>query len=136
MSQYSEEIQKRRTFAIISHPDAGKTTLTEKLLRYGGAVHTAGSVKARKSARHATSDWMSMEQERGISISTSVMHFVWAGCEMNLLDTPGHNNKVIGCITADTLPTHNYVCNKAVVCMTPTNHKMSANRVRLKYDIS
>lgn len=92
MSQYSEEIQKRRTFAIISHPDAGKTTLTEKLLLYGGAVHTAGSVKARKSARHATSDWISMEQERGISISTSVMHFVWAGCEMNLLDTPGHND--------------------------------------------
>ena len=92
MSQYTEEIQKRRTFAIISHPDAGKTTLTEKLLLYGGAVHEAGSVKARKSARHATSDWMAMEQERGISISTSVMHFEWAGCEMNLLDTPGHND--------------------------------------------
>lgn len=92
MPQYTEEIHKRRTFAIISHPDAGKTTLTEKLLLYGGAVHTAGSVKARKSARHATSDWMAMEQERGISISTSVMHFEWAGCEMNLLDTPGHND--------------------------------------------
>lgn len=92
MTKYTEEIQKRRTFAIISHPDAGKTTLTEKLLLYGGAVHTAGSVKARKSARHATSDWMAMEQERGISISTSVMHFEWAGCEMNLLDTPGHND--------------------------------------------
>ncbi|MBQ8037711.1 MAG: GTP-binding protein, partial [Proteobacteria bacterium] len=92
MSSYTEEIQKRRTFAIISHPDAGKTTLTEKLLLYGGAVHTAGSVKARKSDRHATSDWMAMEQERGISISTSVMRFEWAGCEMNLLDTPGHND--------------------------------------------
>ena len=92
MPQYTAEIRKRRTFAIISHPDAGKTTLTEKLLLYGGAVHTAGSVKARKSDRHATSDWMAMEQERGISISTSVMRFEWAGCEMNLLDTPGHND--------------------------------------------
>ncbi|MBQ9817732.1 MAG: peptide chain release factor 3 [Proteobacteria bacterium] len=92
MTAYSEEIYKRRTFAIISHPDAGKTTLTEKLLLYGGAVHTAGSVKARKSDRHATSDWMAMEQERGISISTSVMRFEWSGCEMNLLDTPGHND--------------------------------------------
>lgn len=92
MANLAEEIQKRRTFAIISHPDAGKTTLTEKLLLYGGAIHTAGSVKARRSTRMATSDWMSMEQERGISISTSVMHFEWAGCEMNLLDTPGHND--------------------------------------------
>ena len=74
MSQYTEEIQKRRTFAIISHPDAGKTTLTEKLLLYGGAVHEAGSVKARKSARHATSDWMAMEQERVNSITPSLMH--------------------------------------------------------------
>ena len=92
MTAYSEEIYKRRTFAIISHPDAGKTTLTEKLLLYGGAIHTAGSVKARRSAKMATSDWMAMEQERGISISTSVMHVEWAGCEMNLLDTPGHND--------------------------------------------
>ncbi|MCL2325988.1 MAG: peptide chain release factor 3 [Proteobacteria bacterium] len=92
MSLYLEAIRRRRTFAIISHPDAGKTTLTEKLLLYGGAVHTAGSVKARRSARHATSDWMAMEQERGISISTSVMRFEWDGCEMNLLDTPGHND--------------------------------------------
>ena len=90
--KHTEAISRRRTFAIISHPDAGKTTLTEKLLLYGGAVHTAGSVKARRSDRHATSDWMAMEQERGISISTSVMHFEWAGCEMNLLDTPGHND--------------------------------------------
>ena len=89
MPQYTDEIRKRRTFAIISHPDAGKTTLTEKLLLYGGAVHTAGSVKARKSDRHATSDWMAMEQERGISISTSVMRFEWAGCEMNLLRHAG-----------------------------------------------
>lgn len=92
MPQFTDAIQRRRTFAIISHPDAGKTTLTEKLLLYGGAVHTAGSVKARKSDRHATSDWMAMEQERGISISTSVMRFEWNGCEMNLLDTPGHND--------------------------------------------
>ena len=86
MPQYTEEIRKRRTFAIISHPDAGKTTLTEKLLLYGGAVHTAGSVKARKSDRHATSDWMAMEQERGISISTSVMRFEWAGLIILYLD--------------------------------------------------
>ncbi|MFA5623577.1 MAG: peptide chain release factor 3 [Bradymonadales bacterium] len=87
-----EEVQKRRTFAIISHPDAGKTTLTEKFLLYGGALHLAGSVKARKESRSATSDWMAMERERGISISTSVMRFDWAGCAMNLLDTPGHND--------------------------------------------
>ncbi len=93
MSQeFKREVTKRRTFAIISHPDAGKTTLTEKLLLYGGAVHLAGSVKAKKGGRQATSDWMSMEQERGISISTSVMRFTWQGCEMNLLDTPGHND--------------------------------------------
>lgn len=87
-----EEIERRRTFAIISHPDAGKTTLTEKLLLYGGAVHLAGSVKARRDSRATTSDWMAMERERGISISTSVMRFDWAGCAMNLLDTPGHND--------------------------------------------
>ncbi len=88
----NKEVARRRTFAIISHPDAGKTTLTEKLLLYGGAVHLAGSVKARKSSRHATSDWMAMERERGISISTSVMRFAWQDCLMNLLDTPGHND--------------------------------------------
>jgi len=86
------EIARRRTFAIISHPDAGKTTLTEKLLLYGGAIHLAGSVKSRKAARHATSDWMEVEKERGISITTSVMQFTYAGHHVNLLDTPGHND--------------------------------------------
>src|SRR5436189_3117800 len=82
----------RRTFAIISHPDAGKTTLTEKLLLYGGAVHLAGSVKQRRDARHATSDWMAIERERGISITTSVLQFPYRGYQLNLLDTPGHND--------------------------------------------
>lgn len=84
------EIERRRTFAIISHPDAGKTTLTEKLLLYGGAVHMAGAVKSRKASRHALSDWMEMEKERGISITSSVLQFEYEGCRMNLLDTPGH----------------------------------------------
>lgn len=84
------EIQSRRTFAIISHPDAGKTTLTEKLLLWGGVIQLAGTVKARKAAHHATSDWMAMEKERGISVTTSVMQFPYQGCIFNLLDTPGH----------------------------------------------
>jgi len=86
------EVARRRTFAIISHPDAGKTTLTEKLLLYGGAVHLAGSVKQRRAARHATSDWMAIERERGISITTSVLQFPYRGYQLNLLDTPGHND--------------------------------------------
>jgi len=86
------EIARRRTFAIISHPDAGKTTLTEKLLLYGGAIHLAGSVKARRARRHATSDWMKLEQERGISVSSSVLQFQWEGHNLNLLDTPGHED--------------------------------------------
>ncbi len=86
------EVQRRRTFAIISHPDAGKTTLTEKLLLYGGAVRLAGSVKQRRAERHATSDWMALEQERGISIATSVLQFPYRGFQLNLLDTPGHND--------------------------------------------
>jgi len=86
------EIARRRTFAIISHPDAGKTTLTEKLLLYGGAIHLAGSVKARRAQRHATSDWMQMEQERGISVTSSVLQFDYDGYRVNLLDTPGHQD--------------------------------------------
>jgi len=90
MSQLTEEIARRRTFAIISHPDAGKTTLTEKLLLFGGAIQMAGAVKAKKAARHATSDWMKLEQERGISVTSSVMQFKYQGRVVNLLDTPGH----------------------------------------------
>ena len=86
------EIARRRTFAIISHPDAGKTTLTEKLLLYGGAIHLAGSVKQRRRERATTSDWMAMERERGISISTSVLQFTYRDRHINLLDTPGHND--------------------------------------------
>ena len=85
----TEEIQKRRTFAIISHPDAGKTTLTEKLLLYGGAVQLAGSVTARKNQRATTSDWMELEKKRGISISSTVLQFDYDGYRLNLLDTPG-----------------------------------------------
>lgn len=87
-----EQIARRRTFAIISHPDAGKTTITEKLLLHGRAIQMAGSVKARKSDRHATSDWMQMEQQRGISVTTSVMQFNYADRTVNLLDTPGHED--------------------------------------------
>ena len=88
----TEEIQKRRTFAIISHPDAGKTTLTEKLLLYGGAVQLAGSVTARKNQRATTSDWMELEKKRGISISSTVLQFDYDGYRLNLLDTPGHKD--------------------------------------------
>ncbi len=88
----ANEIQKRRTFAIISHPDAGKTTLTEKLLLFGGAIQLAGTVKGRKSARHATSDWMELEKQRGISVTSSVMQFPYSGRVVNLLDTPGHED--------------------------------------------
>jgi peptide chain release factor 3 len=88
----SEEVEKRRTFAIISHPDAGKTTLTEKLLLYGGAIQLAGTVKGRKASRHATSDWMALEQERGISVTSSVMQFPYDDHVVNLLDTPGHED--------------------------------------------
>nr|WP_320056128.1 peptide chain release factor 3 [Desulfuromonas thiophila] len=89
---YQNEVDKRRTFGIISHPDAGKTTLTEKLLLFGGAIQLAGAVKARKANRHATSDWMAMEQERGISVTSSVMKFNYRDFEINLLDTPGHQD--------------------------------------------
>src|SRR5881227_3987208 len=86
------DVSRRRTFAIISHPDAGKTTLTEKLLLFGGAIQMAGAVKGRKAARHATSDWMRLEQQRGISVTSSVMQFPYRECIVNLLDTPGHED--------------------------------------------
>ena len=92
MSQLQKEVRKRRTFAIISHPDAGKTTLTEKLLLYGGAIQLAGTVKGRKASRHARSDWMALEQQRGISVTSSVMQFPYKGHVVNLLDTPGHED--------------------------------------------
>jgi peptide chain release factor 3 len=88
----AKEVARRRTFAIISHPDAGKTTLTEKLLLFGGAIQLAGTVKARRSSRHATSDWMEVEKQRGISVTSSVMQFEYAGHTINLLDTPGHED--------------------------------------------
>jgi peptide chain release factor 3 len=88
----ARDVARRRTFAIISHPDAGKTTLTEKLLLFGGAIQMAGTVKARKSSRHATSDWMEIEKQRGISVTSSVMQFAYAGHAINLLDTPGHED--------------------------------------------
>jgi peptide chain release factor 3 len=87
-----KEIEKRRTFAIISHPDAGKTTLTEKFLLYGGAINLAGSVKGKATARHAVSDWMEIEKERGISVTSSVLQFNYDGCCINILDTPGHQD--------------------------------------------
>lgn len=89
-TELEREIERRRTFAIISHPDAGKTTLTEKLLLYGGVLHLAGAVKAKRGRANAVSDWMEMERERGISITTSVMQFEYEGLQLNLLDTPGH----------------------------------------------
>ena len=92
MSQLTDEIQKRRTFAIISHPDAGKTTLTEKLLLFGGAIHVAGAVKSNKIKKTATSDWMEIEKQRGISVATSVMGFNYGNYKINILDTPGHQD--------------------------------------------
>jgi peptide chain release factor 3 len=90
--QLNLETGRRRTFAIISHPDAGKTTLTEKLLLFSGAIHIAGSVKARKATRHATSDWMEIEKQRGISVASSVMQMEYRDAIINLLDTPGHQD--------------------------------------------
>lgn len=92
LSPYLQEVAKRRTFAIISHPDAGKTTITEKVLLFGQAIQTAGTVKGRGSSQHAKSDWMEMEKQRGISITTSVMQFPYHDCLVNLLDTPGHED--------------------------------------------
>src|SRR5690606_6848633 len=87
-----QEVNRRRTFAIISHPDAGKTTLTEKLLLFAGAIQIAGSVKARKASRHAASDWMEIEKQRGISVASSVMQMEYRDSVINLLDTPGHQD--------------------------------------------
>lgn len=92
MSQLTDEINRRRTFAIISHPDAGKTTLTEKLLLFGGAIHIAGAVKSNKIKKTATSDWMEIEKQRGISVATSVMGFNYGDYKINILDTPGHQD--------------------------------------------
>ena len=92
MGTYADEINRRRTFAIISHPDAGKTTLTEKFLLYGGAINLAGSVKGKATARHAVSDWMQIEKERGISVTSSVLQFSYDGFCINILDTPGHQD--------------------------------------------
>jgi peptide chain release factor 3 len=91
-TELGQAVELRRNFAIISHPDAGKTTLTEKLLLYGGAIHEAGAVKARRAQRKATSDWMAMEQQRGISITSTVLQFAYQNCQINLLDTPGHQD--------------------------------------------
>src|ERR1700677_4914118 len=91
-SPFAAEVERRRTFAIISHPDAGKTTLTEKLLLFGGAIQLAGEVRAKANRRSTRSDWMSIERERGISVVTSVMTFEYSGCVFNLLDTPGHED--------------------------------------------
>ena len=104
MASLREEIESRRTFAIISHPDAGKTTLTEKLLLYGGAIQTAGSVKGKQSAKHAVSDWMDIEKQRGISVTSSVLQFNYQGKCINILDTPGHQD-----FSEDTYPDHQAV---------------------------
>ena len=92
MADIKTEVARRRTFAIISHPDAGKTTLTEKLLLYGGALQLAGSVTARKNQRSSASDWMELERKRGISVSSTVLQFDYEGHRINLLDTPGHKD--------------------------------------------
>ncbi len=88
----TEEMQKRRTFAIISHPDAGKTTLTETLLVFGNLIRSAGTVKGKKSGKFATSDWMEIEKQRGISVTSSVMNFPYKDLQINILDTPGHED--------------------------------------------
>ena len=108
--KYINEINKRKTFAIISHPDAGKTTLTEKFLLFGGAIQTAGAVKSNKIKKHATSDFMEIERQRGISVATSVMTFEYEGHLINLLDTPGHKDfaeaiwNIVGYAAAQVIP--------------------------------
>ena len=116
-----EEIERRRTFAIISHPDAGKTTLTEKLLLYGGAINQAGSVKGKQSAKHAVSDWMDIEKQRGISVTSSVLQFNYAGKCVNILDTPGHQDfsedtyrTLMAADSAETLPSWSLMLQRAL----------------------
>ena len=121
------EIARRRTFAIISHPDAGKTTLTEKLLLYGGALHLAGTVKARRAERHATSDWLALEKERGISVTTSVLQFDYHGFRVNLLDTPGHED-----FSEDTYRT---LVAADCAIMLLDNRKGVEERTRQLYDV-
>jgi peptide chain release factor 3 len=99
-AQLQEEIERRRVLAIISHPDAGKTTITEKLLLFGNLIQVAGTVKGKKSDRHATSDWMAMEQQRGISVTSSVMQFPYRERVVNLLDTPGHEDFLRGYLSS------------------------------------
>src|SRR4051812_8648764 len=106
-SPLAAEVRRRRTFAIISHPDAGKTTLTEKLLLFSGAIQIAGAVKGRKASRHATSDWMEIEKQRGISVASSVMQMLYRDHVINLLDTPGHKDfseDTYRVLTADDAP--------------------------------
>ena len=105
-----EEITRRRTFAVIAHPDAGKTTLTEKLLLFGGAIHVAGAVKSNKIKKGATSDFMEIERQRGISVATAVMGFEYKGTKINILDTPGHED-----FAEDTYRTHGHhtACRRA-----------------------
>ena len=123
----ARQVARRRTFAIISHPDAGKTTLTEKLLLYGGAIHLAGSVKSRRAARHATSDWMKLEQQRGISVTSSVMQFEYDGYHINLLDTPGHED-----FSEDTYRTL-VAADSAVMLL--DNRKGVEDRTRQLFDV-
>jgi peptide chain release factor 3 len=125
--QRGREIARRRTFAIISHPDAGKTTLTEKLLLYGGALHLAGSVKARRARRHVTSDWLALEQERGISVTSSVLQFPFEGLRLNLLDTPGHED-----FSEDTLRTL-MAADSAIMLL--DNRKGVEERTRQLFDV-
>jgi peptide chain release factor 3 len=127
VAEIAAAIERRRTFAIISHPDAGKTTLTEKLLLYGGAIHLAGAVKGRRAQRHATSDWMKMEQERGISVSSSVMQFEYDGYQVNLLDTPGHED-----FSEDTFRTL-VAADSAVMLL--DNRKGVEERTRQLFDV-
>src|SRR5438132_9886057 len=125
MSTLTDEILRRRTFAIISHPDAGKTTLTEKLLLFGGAIQLAGEVKARGERRRVRSDWMAVERERGISVSSAVMSFEHQGLAFNLLDTPGHQD-----FSEDTYRTLTAVDSAVMVLDAVPNGAKGASRSR------